>query len=275
MPPWLWLCKMNFNREFENKSQPRHPVGLSSKAMTLNNWKGQKFARYLYDSEQTILQQATSQLAGYRLMHLGVAADQCGLQASKQLHQFYVRPSSEPLSFDSSYLVSDYADLPLPSSVVEVAVLQHALEYSYSPQAVLAESARVLAPGGHLILCVINPLSPIGLMKLPMGLLSKRPEYHFSGLRKGRIKDWLSLLNFQIIQIADGAYSWPLEQLASYKKDSLWERGCHKAHLPWGNFYMIQAVKRVAGGVSNTPRPWKARVSGGYVSPSKKINLKE
>lgn len=267
---------MNFNRVPENKYQPRQSVELlSSKVMNLNNWAGQKFARYLYDSEQAILRQATSHVAGYRLMHLGITADQCGLQAFKQLHQFYIRPYSEPLSFESSYLVSDYSELPLPSSVVEVAVLQHALEYSSSPQTVLAETARVLAPGGHLILCVINPLSPIGLMKLPMKLVSKRPEYHFSGLRKGRIKDWLSLLNFQIIQITDGAYSLPLERLGSFKKDSLWERSCQTVHLPWGNFYMIHAVKRVAGGIINTPRPWKARTSGGYVSPSKKINFKE
>ena len=267
---------MKFNRPPLNKYHPRRSVAvLSSQAMSLNNWTGQKFARYLLDTEQDLLQQISSQVAGYRLMHLGITADKCGLQGFKQLHQFYVRPSSEPLSFDSSSVVSDYTELPLPSSVVEVAVLQHALEYSSSPQAVLAETARVLAPGGHLILCVINPLSPIGLMKIPMRLLSKRPEYHFFGLRKGRIKDWLSLLNFQIIQVADGAYSLPMERLASFKKNSLWERSCQTVHLPWGNFFMIHAVKRVAGGIINTPRPWSAATSGSYVSPSKKINLKE
>ena len=103
---------------------------------------------------------------------------------------------------------ADYDQLPLPNGVVDVAVVQHALEYSLSPQGVLAETARVLAPGGHLeTLVCYQPLGPIGLSKRPMRLFSKRPEYNFFWPEKRRINDWLALLNFHIIQVADDAFA--------------------------------------------------------------------
>lgn len=276
---------MHTDKMSHNKNIPSQPDTECSAeaealaALTLNNWKGKKFARYLRSVEQDRLQQTSSQVAGYRLMHLGIASDTCELDVFKQLHQFYVRPPSEPLPEAHkgvrSSLEADYDQLPLPNGVVDVAVVQHALEYSLSPQGVLAETARVLAPGGHLILFVTNPVGPIGLSKRPMRLFSKRPEYNFSGLRKGRINDWLALLNFHIIQVADDAFALPFERLSNFKRDSFWERKCQSMKLPWGNFYMIHAVKRVTGGIVNKTRPWKATPSRGYASTSKKIKLKK
>lgn len=251
----------------------------ASRALSCNNWTGQKFARYLLDSERECLRHLSEHVAGYRLMHLGITSEQCELDAFGQLHQFYVRPSTQRLAAQhkcySTSIESNYDQLPLPNAVVDVAILQHALEYSASPQGVLSEAARVLAPGGHLLLSVTNPMGPIGIAKLPMKMFSKRPEYQFYGLRKGRIKDWLALLNFQIIAMVDGAYSLPFEGLSSFKEDALWERTCRKINWPLGNFYLIHAVKREAGGIFNRGRTWKTAPSRGYISPSKKIKHKQ
>ena len=37
-----------------------------------------------------------------------------------------------------------------------------------------------------------------------------------------------------------------------------WDRGCQRIGLPFGNFYMIHAVKRVSRVISNSSRSWKA-----------------
>ena len=246
----------------------------SAEAMNLGNWSGSKFGRYLLQSEQPLLDKTCSALGGYHLMHLGVTAEQCCFQAAKQLHQFYIRPPGQVLGFDAGTTLADYSDLPLPSAVVDVAVLQHALEYSSSPQAVLAETARVMSAGAHLLIFVINPYGPMGLARVPMRLLTQRPEYQFYGLQKNRIKDWLALLNFQVIQVANGAYHMPFERLNNFEGDSLWARGCKKIHFPWGNFYMIHAVKRVAGGIRKTNPLWKPAVSNDYRMPSEDRRMK-
>ena len=271
---------MNSNLKTSRKNDPEgSKEALSSRALSAKNWIGRKFVHYLLRVEQDLFQQTSSQVAGYRLMHLGIASDQCGLGVFKQLHQFYIRPSSQRLPEEHEShkhsVVADYDQLPLPNAVVDVAILQHALEYSLSPQGVLAETARVLTPGGHLVLFVANPMGPIGLKRIPMRVFSKRAEYQFIGLRTGRMKAWLALLNFHLIQVVDGAYALPFERLSSFKRDSFWERNCHKINLPLGNFYMIHAVKREAGGITNKAMPWKATPSRGYLSSSKRIKLKK
>ena len=62
--------------------------------------------------------------------------------------------------------------------------------------------------------------------------------------------DWLSLLNFQVLEIDHGAYNLPFKRSQWTEQDSMWEKLGQKVRFPLGNFYMIHAVKRVARGIS-------------------------
>jgi hypothetical protein len=53
---------------------------------------------------------------------------------------------------------------------------------------------------------------------------------------------------------------------------SLWERTCQKIGFPLGNFYMIHAVKRVAGGIRNTPTSWRPLAAEAYGTKRESIN---
>lgn len=264
---------MGFNRQILKNLYLKHlALTPDSSTLSLDNWKGKKFGHYLLDTERKLLAEDCANLAGYRMMHLGLVGDCCALEPFNQLHQFYIRPSSSGLAFDCSSVVSANEDLPLPSDVIDVAIVQHALEYTASPQAVLAETVRVLAPGGHLILCVFNPLGPMGLLKWPMRLAMKRPEYEFLTLRKGRVFDWLSLLNCQVIGMQNGAYNFPVERSEWLDDNSLWQRFCEKIGSPLGNFYMIHAVKRVAGGIANRTHAWRPVTAKPFGSKRANIN---
>lgn len=241
-------------------------------AMNLDNWNGKKFGQYLLESEDKLLADNCANIAGYRVMHLGLVGERCVLEPFNQLHQFYIRPSSNDLAFDSSLVVADNEDLPLPSDVVDVAIVQHALDYSISPQSVLAETARVLAPGGQMILCVFNPIGPMGLLKWPMRLMAKRVEYDFLSLRKGRVFDWLSLLNCEVIGVQNGAYNFAIGGASCFSEHNSWQKICEKVGSPLGNFYMIHAVKRVTGGISNRNRAWRPLTAKPYGSKRTNIN---
>lgn len=58
--------------------------------------------------------------------------------------------------------------LPFPSGGLDLVVVAHALEFSRSPYQVLAEAARILAPGGRLVVFGFNPVSFFGLGR-PLG----------------------------------------------------------------------------------------------------------
>jgi SAM-dependent methyltransferase len=243
-------------------------------ANRLEHWLNSDFGRYLLHQESQLLQRKYSHLPGYRLMHLGLGPHQQTLDTFKQLHRFYIHANADSPAAPLS-AASNYAQLPLPSEVIDVALVQHAVEYSVSPKAVLAEVSRVVAPGGHLLLCLFNPYGPRGLIKFPMQLFSGRPDYRFHNLRKGRVIDWLSLLNFQVLEIDHGAYNLPLNRPEWTQADTHWEKIAQKIRFPLGNFYMIHAVKRELRGIGTRAHLWRPAATNGYSSGGGKPSCKK
>jgi len=252
-------------------------LGLSSAGLL--DWSESAFASYIMSVERRIFTKKYGHLPGYRLLRLGLSPSQDTLDCFTQIHRFGLQSQLSGNSEEMS-AVANFSDLPLPSEVVDVVLLQHSIEFSESPQASLNEALRVLAPGGHLIICVFNPVGPTGLIKFPMQLMTNRPQYRFYHLRKGRLIDWLTLLNCQVLDVDHGAYHWPQRSTVAKGHDSnstvegartsSWDNVCEKIHLPVGNFYMIHAVKRVARGISSSSRVWKRSVSGRLASSNTK-----
>lgn len=240
---------------------------LEFTAEHLARWAKSDFGSYVLATERDLIAEKYSALPGYRFMHLGLATDTQSANEFSQIHRFNFQTHTPDRSANVSAVV-DLNELPLPSDVVDVVLLQHMLEFSASPQSVLAEVCRVIAPGGHLVVCALDPFGPMGLAKLPMQLLSKSPQYRFHSLRVGRLIDWLTLLNFEVDSTHHGAHQWPFGYRAdpsvtvgsdeNFKLGRRWDLGCKKVGLPLGNFYMIHAVKRVSRVISNSSRSWKA-----------------
>ena len=263
----------DFVRQRSNKLFDRLKVAdLAHSIVEIDAWTKQDFGRYLLRQQQLMLQQKYSKLPGYRLMHLGLFPHSQTIVGFEHLHSFHMAPS-DSVAPESS-VVSNYSEIPLPSGVVDVAILQHAVEYSASPKAVLAEISRVVAPGGHMLLFLFNPYGPRGLIKFPMQLVTGRPEYCFHNLRSGRVVDWLSLLNFQVLEIEHGAYNLPLNRQPRLEQDGRWEKLAQKIRFPLGNFYMIHAVKRELRGITKRAHSWRPAANSGYNSSSRKISRK-
>lgn len=244
---------------------------LGETSADLQDWSESEFASYIMSAEKRIFTKKYSHLPGYRFLRLGLSPCQETLDCFSQIHRFGLQ--SQLLgNITEMSAAADFCYLPLPSEVVDVVLLQHSVEFSESPKASLNEALRVLAPGGHLIICVFNPVGPTGLIKFPMQLVTNRSQYRFHNLRKGRLIDWLTLLNCEVLDVDHGAYHWPrsravgrsdgLRPLVEEKGISSWDNACEKIRLPIGNFYIIHAVKRVARGISSSSRVWERSVSG-------------
>ena len=242
---------------------------IASTSADLRRWLDSDFGRYLQARERQVFQDHFAELPGYRLMRLGLSEDLQTLDCFKHIHRFSLHPSEQR---GEHAALANYTELPLMSESIDVMLLHHALEFSLSPKAVLAEASRVVMPGGHLLLCLFNPYGPMGIAKFPMQLCSEKPQFRFHNLRLGRLTDWLSLLNFHVERIEHGAYNLPFRYIAkdqsvetpSLVKLSQWEKVCKKARLPMGNFYMIHAVKRVSRGIGNSGSRWRTAATKSY-----------
>lgn len=237
---------------------------LATTSADLRPWLHSDFGRYLHDRELEVLKRHYADLPGYRFLRLGLSEDIQALDCFKHIHRLSLHPSE---SNGAHGALANYRELPLMSETIDVMLLQHALEFSQTPKAVLAEARRVVMPGGNLLLCIFNPFGPMGVAKFPMQLFSSKPQFKYHNLRLGRVTDWLSLLNFHVEGIAHGAYNLPFGKQPNNQQiadKSTWEQTCEKRRIPLGNFYMIHAVKRVPRGIRGSGKAWRAATTKSY-----------
>lgn len=155
--------------------------------------------------------------------------------------------------------------LPLDQRSVDVALLPHTLEFAPDPHQVLREVQRVLAPEGHVVILGFNPFSLWGLRKL-VTRRSRRVPWCGQFIGLARLKDWLKLLDFELVQGSMLFYRPPvigqriLDRLHFLDRmgDRWWPMG--------GAVYVVVAKKRVVGMTPLRPEWRNSGVMNGAVA---------
>ena len=151
--------------------------------------------------------------------------------------------------------------LPLPNNSLDALVLHHALETADDPRGALREAARVVAPGGRLIICAFNPLSLWGLRRC----FAQVSTDSFKGLHMLttlRLFDWLALLGFEVQdRPAYLQYGLPFHREDRQRADlqhadlqhpdmqdasNALQRFMKRRRVPVGGVYLLSATKQVA-----------------------------
>jgi SAM-dependent methyltransferase len=155
--------------------------------------------------------------------------------------------------------VSEDWQLPVSSHSVDAVLLPHTHERSSDPHQMLRECERILTGGGRLIMLGFNPWSLAGLRRLlSRGAWPPGIEQIYS---EGRLRDWLSLLNFDVISVH--RYFPAFAEHEGRFRNRAWR-------LPvYYGAYLLVAVKRVHA-VTPMRRLWKRpeRVPAGLAEPT-------
>src|SRR5690606_36237133 len=157
--------------------------------------------------------------------------------------------------------------LAIASDSVDAVVLPHTLEYEPDPHELLREVERILSGEGHLIVFGFRSLSSWGVRHLfardgfPPGLERMIGE--------GRLKDWLKLLGFEIVDAQRYLFALPWGSAAP-SAHNFFERVGRRLWPLFAGGYLLKARKRV---YALTPiRPsWKRlrpKVVGGLIEPT-------
>ena len=202
-------------------------------------WFATPLGRDLLAREQAYFDETVADIFGFNALQLG-------------LPQFdFLRACRIPLRAAIGFgegvrVVADAHFLPVASQSIDLLLLPHVLEFAADPHQVLREVERVMMPEGQVLISAFNPVSLWGLKRL---LNRGAGGYPWSGrfISLMRVKDWLSLLNFEITGGRMCCYTPPLagsrwrERLAFLEKagDRWWPLG--------GGVYFLQAKKRVHG----------------------------
>lgn len=140
------------------------------------------------------LKPCLTKLYGFHFLKVGhlsaeLATDDCPIS-----HQVNVA-----LQGDNIQVQADPLHLPFESKSVDACLLAHTLSWSHDPHRILREVDRVLIDDGWLIITGFNPISMLGMGKLLPGL-HRRIPWNSRMFSQMRLLDWLSLLNYELVQ---------------------------------------------------------------------------
>ncbi|MDY6980638.1 MAG: methyltransferase domain-containing protein [Pseudomonadota bacterium] len=225
----------------------------------LDQWYATRLGRLLAEQEQQQLDCELVNLFGYHLLHLGSPADRTMLRASRVNHHMRSRldPDSRAAGEDERVLCLQPTALPFIPDSLDVVVLSHVLEFSDDPHTVLREVERSLIPEGHVAILGFNPVSLWGLVRLFRGSTGQLPWCgHFMTLT--RLKDWLALLGFDVVQQRRYCYRPPWQRPRLMQRLAFVERLGRRLWPLFGGGYLLVARKRVVTLTPIRPR-WRAR----------------
>lgn len=220
----------------------------------MQEWFETPSGRYLLAWEQQQFDLRVADIFGYHALQLGLPALD-SLATNRMSHRWLATSQALPPGVTNARaaLVSDYAALPFPEASLDLVALPHTLDSHSDPHATLREVARVLVPGGRVVISGFNPVSLWGLRqgreqlcrRFNIGTALLPSALDFIGSR--RLRDWLRLLDFEIETGGYGCYRPLLGSEKWLKRWSWMDRAGARWWPFFGAAYFLVAVKRVHG----------------------------
>jgi len=264
------------------KKQPRSFTRCDKHAnvwQVLGQWYQTPLGSRVEAGEKERLHHLLSNLFGYQLLHVGSVEQVEFLANSRISHRMVMDVCENSTTRVSSCFHGQPQAMPVGSDSLDVVLLPHILEFSEQPHKVLREVERTLVPEGHAVILGFNPLSLWTLWRWLIGWRGKVPWCgHF--ISTTRMKDWLSLLGFDVIETQYYFFRPPCQQETILRKLRFLERFGQRFWPVLGGGYVMLARKRVTTLTPIRPR-WQPRrklVTAGLVepmSPQRKTNMEK
>lgn len=202
-------------------------------------WFETSLGRYLLEREQNHFDQAVGDVFGYNAMQIGFP------------QYDFLRANRMPLQFcagtEEGAALRAAADfLPIETNSIDLVLLPHVLEFSANPHQILREVQRILMPEGHVIVCGFNPRSLWGVRGF-FGSMEDKFPWRGNFISLPRLKDWLTLLDFEITKDQLCCYAPPFSQEKWLKRFNFMEAAGDRWWPFSGGIYFLTAVKRVHG----------------------------
>lgn len=242
---------------------------LTATRQQLREWYENRPGIWLQDEEQQVLDTVLPDLFGYHLLQVGLSHRGNCTQASRIPHRvvmdvdlaqdtFSAHTENSPASVSTP--VKGLAEaLPFGADTLDVVLLPHTLEFTSNPHIVLREADRVLIPEGHVVILGFNPWGLWIFWRMVLAWRG-RPPWCGRFLRPARLRDWLQLLGFDIVDSHSYFFRPPLRQYSIMNKLRFLERLGKRLWPFFGGAYVLVARKRVATLTPVRPR-WRPRRS--------------
>jgi SAM-dependent methyltransferase len=217
---------------------------------TLGEWFATPLGRYLLERERAYFEQTLADIFGFHALQIGLPEYPL-LKASRITIRLTV-DLEEP-----AQVLADPHWLPFAENGIDLVILPHTLEFTDEPHQLLREIHRVIRPEGQLIIAGFNPYSLFGVKRY----FGREQTMPWTGnfISLYRLKDWLSLLGFEVAGGRLDCYVPPFRQERWLQRFHFFERAGDRWWPIAGGVYFLRATKRILGMRVITPA-WSRRV---------------
>ena len=217
------------------REMPDPPVVFDS----MGKWLDTPLGRTLLDTETAMLEPVLARVFGYHILQLG-CSHRSLLNDSPVGHKILFAPEHLP---GTEHPVASNESLPLASASVDAVLIHHALDFTPDSYRLLREAARVIMPGGKILIIGFNPVSSWGFRRLFHW--RDRLPWNARFISCNRVTDWLKLLDFKIDRVVHGGYLLPFNHTRVVNSAPRLERVGRWLGTPTGAVYFIIACKQV------------------------------
>ena len=231
---------------------------------TLNDWLSTPQGVYLLKCEQALFDHGVADIFGFNALQLNLAEYDL-LRANRM-------PLRLVAGNEAGVQVRlDMSEFPFGEGSLDLLLLPHVLEFHDHPHQVLREVARMLRPGGSVIISGFNPRSLWGIWRV----LSSRTHCPWRGnfIALSKLKDWLALLGFEVVTGRFTCYAPPLIKKRWLSYFNFMELAGDRWWAAWGGVYFLQAIKHVPGGNMIKPK-WNEGLVSQLLPRAPKLNRK-
>lgn len=233
---------------------------------SVNAWFDSSLGTALLELEQRLLADALADVFGFELLQLGCWGAGAGAElsaAARTQHRCILGPDAT----GPGAIRAEFSALPIATASVEAVLLPHTLEHAPHPHGLLREVERVLTGEGRVLVCGFNPFGPWGVRHLASRGRFPPPTGRL--ISEGRLRDWLVLLGFEVVDSRRYLFVPPWQQrLSARSRDWLESRGPRFA-APLAGAYLVKACKRVRALTPIRPAWQRApAVVGGLAEPT-------
>ena len=233
--------------------QIRGLTSYDQEQLNFEEWLRSPLGQALLESENHELGSHLKQCFGVYRVHVGPGSD-CAAQLSANMPRTILLGAHAGMD---TQVIMDPHNLPLANNSVQALVIQHVFDIAQDPHDMLREAARVVMPGGRMIICGFNPYSSWGLwraMRMHRGYPWKNRF-----LPAQRLQDWLSLLNFKVVECSRSFYRLPINNHKWLQRTVKMERLGQGFAKRFGAVYVMSAVKQETR-LRNHKPSWRAKI---------------
>ncbi|RDV24307.1 SAM-dependent methyltransferase [Alteromonas aestuariivivens] len=211
------------------KKEPRYPV----------DWNQFPAGEAIRQAIQSCCDDFSQRIFGYHFVKLGNLSVQIPLPKCSIRHHIH----QARIINEQTGVLGKSHELPYVENSIDGFLLANELDFAQDPHQVLREVDRTITQSGYVIISGFNPYSMTGLGKyLPVKRGNMLHDARF--FSAGRIKDWLQLLGFEIVEQRQILFSM-LFFSYQFNVSPKWQEWLNR-YCPWcGSVYVILARKRV------------------------------